>query len=70
VKEGALKGNSPSDVVQSCDITFACVSDTAALKDVGLYVALLALCGCLYCQNMLSDLCFTWCIFLYDGFPG
>jgi len=29
-----LKGNSPSEVVQSCDITFASVSDTAALKDV------------------------------------
>lgn len=34
IKEGALKGNNPSEVVQSCDITFACVSDTAALKDI------------------------------------
>ena len=34
MKEGALKGNSPSEVVAQCDITFSCVSDPTALKDV------------------------------------
>lgn len=34
VNEGASKGISPGDVVQLCDITFSCVSDSAALKDV------------------------------------
>ena len=34
MKEGALKGNSPAEVVAQCDITFSCVSDPTALKDV------------------------------------
>ena len=34
MKEGALKGNSPAEVVNQCDITFSCVSDPTALKDV------------------------------------
>ncbi|KAK3599504.1 hypothetical protein CHS0354_006633 [Potamilus streckersoni] len=34
VKAGALKGNSPAEVVQSCDITFSCVSDSSAVKDL------------------------------------
>lgn len=35
VKAGALKGNNPADVVQSCDITFTCVADSTAVRDVG-----------------------------------
>uniref|UniRef100_A0A0B7AEJ4 Cytokine-like nuclear factor N-PAC n=1 Tax=Arion vulgaris TaxID=1028688 RepID=A0A0B7AEJ4_9EUPU len=34
VKAGALKGNNPADVVQSCDITFTCVSDSTAVRDI------------------------------------
>ncbi|XP_052794236.1 uncharacterized protein LOC128227590 isoform X2 [Mya arenaria] len=34
VKAGALKGNSPCEVVQQCDITFCCVADTTAVKDI------------------------------------
>jgi len=34
VKDCALKGNSPAEVVQQCDITFSCVSDPSALKDL------------------------------------
>ncbi|KAI0210115.1 hypothetical protein LSAT2_005119 [Lamellibrachia satsuma] len=34
VKIGALKGNSPSEVITSCDMTFSCVSDPSALKDL------------------------------------
>ena len=34
MKAGALKGNSPCEVVQQCDITFCCVADTTAVKDV------------------------------------
>ena len=34
VKQGSLKANSPAEVVQGCDITFSCVSDPSALKDV------------------------------------
>lgn len=33
-KAGAFRGNSPADVVQSCDITFTCVSDSVAVRDV------------------------------------
>ena len=33
-KAGAFKGNNPADVVQSCDITFTCVSDSVAVRDV------------------------------------
>ncbi|ESO02559.1 hypothetical protein HELRODRAFT_106726 [Helobdella robusta] len=33
-KDGALKGSTPAEVVQLCDITFSCVSDPAALKDL------------------------------------
>ena len=36
MKEGALKGNSPAEVVQQCDITLSSVADPTALKDVGL----------------------------------
>jgi len=36
VKIGALKGNSPSEVITSCDMTFSCVSDPSALKDVSI----------------------------------
>jgi len=42
-----LKGNNPSEVVQSCDITFASVSDTAALKDV---------CFLLSAQRFVTDI--------------
>lgn len=34
IKDGALKGSNPSEVVQSCDITFSCVTDPSALKDL------------------------------------
>ncbi|XP_053400318.1 cytokine-like nuclear factor N-PAC isoform X1 [Mercenaria mercenaria] len=34
VKAGALKGSSPCEVVQQCDITFCCVADTTAVKDI------------------------------------
>ena len=34
VKSGAFKGNNPAEVVQSCDITFSCVADSTAVKDV------------------------------------
>merc|ERR1711963_411030 len=34
VKAGALKGNNPADVVQSCDITFTCVADSTAVRDI------------------------------------
>lgn len=37
VKAGALKGNSPCEVVQQCDITFCCVADTTAVKDVSFF---------------------------------
>ncbi|KAL8570307.1 hypothetical protein ACOMHN_011328 [Nucella lapillus] len=33
-KAGAFRGNNPADVVQSCDITFTCVSDSVAVRDV------------------------------------
>ena len=36
VRDGAEHGSSPSEVVQACDITFSCVSDPTALKDVRL----------------------------------
>jgi len=32
--QGARKGISAADVVQSCDITFCCVADSVALKEV------------------------------------
>ena len=47
IRDGALKGSSPSEVVQSCDITFSCVSDQTALKDVSI----------LYMNNMLFYPC-------------
>jgi 3-hydroxyisobutyrate dehydrogenase-like beta-hydroxyacid dehydrogenase len=34
VSQGAVKGISPADVVQSCDITFSCVADSVALKEL------------------------------------
>lgn len=34
IKEGALKKNTPADVVQACDVTISCISDPAAVKDV------------------------------------
>ncbi|KAK6172506.1 hypothetical protein SNE40_016142 [Patella caerulea] len=34
VKAGALRGTSPSDVIQSSDITFTCVSDSLAVRDI------------------------------------
>jgi 3-hydroxyisobutyrate dehydrogenase-like beta-hydroxyacid dehydrogenase len=34
VKDGAIKGNTPSEVVQNTDITFSCVADPTALKDL------------------------------------
>ncbi|XP_061185348.1 uncharacterized protein LOC133197103 [Saccostrea echinata] len=34
VKSGAFKGNNPAEVVQSCDITFSCVADSTAVKDL------------------------------------
>jgi len=40
--QGARKGISAADVVQSCDITFCCVADSMALKEVLLF----ALCMC------------------------
>ncbi|XP_076446402.1 uncharacterized protein LOC143283895 [Babylonia areolata] len=33
-KAGAFRGISPADVVQSCDITLCCVSDSMAVRDV------------------------------------
>ncbi|XP_071087496.1 cytokine-like nuclear factor N-PAC isoform X3 [Haliotis cracherodii] len=34
VKAGALRGTSPNDVVQNCDITFTCVADSGAVRDI------------------------------------
>ncbi|KAH9373378.1 hypothetical protein HPB48_018431 [Haemaphysalis longicornis] len=34
VKAGALKGLTPADVVQDCDITFCCVSNSLAAKEM------------------------------------
>ncbi|OWF45280.1 putative oxidoreductase GLYR1 isoform X2 [Mizuhopecten yessoensis] len=34
VKAGALKGNNPAEVIQNCDITFSCVADSTAVKDL------------------------------------
>ena len=31
---GALKGSTPCEVVELCDITFSCIADSSALKDV------------------------------------
>ena len=41
MKAGALKGNSPCEVVQACDITFCCVADTTAVKDVSVQLFLI-----------------------------
>lgn len=37
IKEGALKKNTPADVVQACDVTISCISDPAAVKDVSIF---------------------------------
>lgn len=37
VKAGAEEGLTPSDVIQAADITFSCVSDPQAAKDVSTY---------------------------------
>ena len=34
MKAGAFRGINPADVVKSCDITFTCVSDSVAVRDV------------------------------------
>ena len=34
MSRGARKGMSAADVVQSCDMTFCCVADSVALKEV------------------------------------
>lgn len=34
IQEGARLGRTPAEVVSTCDITFACVSDPKAAKDV------------------------------------
>ncbi|XP_063415180.1 cytokine-like nuclear factor N-PAC [Mytilus trossulus] len=34
ISAGAFKGNNPAEVVQACDMTFACVSDSTAVKDL------------------------------------
>lgn len=34
ISAGAKEGTSPADVVQQCDITFSCVSDSNAVRDV------------------------------------
>ena len=36
--QGARKGMSAADVVHSCDITFCCVADSVALKEVSTVV--------------------------------
>ena len=46
LKKGATKCSTPSEVVNQCDITFACVSDAVALKDVSL---------CFRCRPRTSD---------------
>jgi len=55
---GAKEGASPADVVQQCDITFSCVSDSNAVRDVSDVYALLV-CGMLSklspCDVLLSD---------------
>ena len=38
VKAGAEQGQTPSDVILAADITFSCVADPQAAKDVMLYV--------------------------------
>ncbi len=47
MKEGALKGNSPAEVVGQCDITFSCVSDPQALKDVSTFLVIRFFVRCL-----------------------
>lgn len=34
LSSGAFKGNNPAEVVQACDITFTCVADSTAVKDL------------------------------------
>ncbi|XP_041358093.1 putative oxidoreductase GLYR1 isoform X2 [Gigantopelta aegis] len=34
IKAGALRGLAPSDVVHNCDITFTCVADSSAVRDL------------------------------------
>ena len=46
--QGARKGMSAADVVQSCDITFCCVADSFALKEVFEAV------DCLCCHHFLG----------------
>jgi hypothetical protein len=38
VKAGAEQGQTPSDVILAADITFSCVADPQAAKDVMLFV--------------------------------
>lgn len=35
IQEGARLGRTPAEVVSMCDITFSCVSDPKAARDVG-----------------------------------
>ena len=37
-KAGAIKGDDPKHVVESCDITFTCVADSVAVRDVSLFL--------------------------------
>ena len=46
MREGAIKGNSPAEVVGECDITFSCVSDPTAVKDVSISNEILPNSGC------------------------
>lgn len=39
IQEGARLGRTPAEVVSMCDITFSCVSDPKAARDVGGHVA-------------------------------
>ena len=46
MSQGALKGDCPAEVVASCDITFSCVSDPTALRDVcSMFLCLNVYCG-------------------------
>jgi len=55
IRDGAEHGNTPSEVVQACDITFSCVSDPTALKDVLLqFCRLLMECTFLQCFDTVG----------------
>lgn len=51
IQEGARLGRTPAEVVSMCDITFSCVSDPKAARDVSNSLS--------NCKNV-SHLIFLW----------